>query len=92
MSKKEKIELIKLDQNKEEEEKIELIESDQHDEEFFELMKEDLIYMAKNNQMLKDNKELFHNDPHLILYRLPLTEKQREELYNRIIENNNIEQ
>lgn len=40
---------------------------------------------TKHEQFLMRNKEAMNNDDRLLLYRLPLTDEQREAIYNKLI-------
>lgn len=40
---------------------------------------------AKHEQFLLRNKEAMNNDDSLLLYRLPLSDEQREAIYNKLI-------
>jgi len=74
--------------SKKEKENTHLLITEQNDEDFFNNNKEVLKELGENEKRLQQNKELFENDPSYILYRLPITEAQREKIYNAIINQN----
>lgn len=40
----------------------------------------------KNEKFLLENKKWIKDDPSMMLYRLPLTDEQREALYNKLMD------
>lgn len=63
------------------EEDKKLIEEQKHTGELME-------NVMNNERLLRHNKELFNSDESLMLYRLPLSETQRKEIYNNLIKSN----
>lgn len=67
----------------------ELKKSEQYDEDYFEKNKDIINEISLNETMLRKDPQKFNDDPTLILYKLPLSDKLREKLYYQLINEHN---
>lgn len=83
--------IIDLEKLREEDKKNKAPHLTKDDLKIIEEQKKNGQYMdtiMRHEHMLRKNKEVFNNNDSLLLYRLPLSETQREQIYNQLIKSN----